>query len=99
MTAANDIADKHRDKCFTIELAKSNLVIPVGSNESILEALEKAGIATPSSCRSGTCGTCRTRLVSGDADHRDFVLFDDEQADTIMVCVSRSLSDRLVLDL
>ena len=38
------------------------------------------GIDAPSSCESGTCGTCRTRLVAGEADHRDLVLTDHERA-------------------
>ncbi|MCY7317647.1 MAG: 2Fe-2S iron-sulfur cluster binding domain-containing protein [Ramlibacter sp.] len=35
-------------------------------------------MAVPSSCESGTCGSCRTGLVSGVAEHRDYVL-DEEQ--------------------
>jgi ferredoxin len=54
-----------------------------------------------SSCQEGTCGTCETTVLSGTPDHRDSVLTDDEQAanDTMMICVSRSCSPRLVLDL
>jgi len=52
----------------------------------------------PSSCESGTCGTCRTGLVSGEVDHRDFVLTDDEQATNIMVCISRARSPEIVID-
>jgi ferredoxin len=51
-----------------------------------------------SSCESGTCGTCRTRLLAGEADHRDLVLTEDEQADHIMVCVSRAHSPEIVID-
>jgi len=56
------------------------------------------GLDVPSSCESGTCGTCRTRLLEGVADHRDLVLSDAEQADSIMVCVSRARTPELVLD-
>jgi phthalate 4,5-dioxygenase reductase component len=52
----------------------------------------------PSSCESGTCGTCRTGLIAGEADHRDLVLSDDERARNIMVCVSRARGDELVID-
>jgi ferredoxin len=54
-----------------------------------------------SSCQEGTCGTCETTVLSGVPDHRDSVLTSEEQAagDTMMICVSRSCSARLVLDL
>jgi phthalate 4,5-dioxygenase reductase subunit len=52
----------------------------------------------PSSCESGTCGSCKTGLLEGQADHRDLVLMDDEMASQIMVCVSRGQGS-LLLDL
>jgi phthalate 4,5-dioxygenase reductase subunit len=61
--------------------------------------LRANGIDTPSSCEAGTCGSCRTRLLAGEADHRDFVLDEDEHASEIMICVSRACSDELVLDI
>jgi len=51
----------------------------------------------PSSCESGTCGTCRTALISGQADHRDMVLEDQQRSDFIMICVSRAVTGELVL--
>jgi len=60
--------------------------------------LRAKGLEVPSSCESGTCGTCRTRLVAGEADHRDLVLSGHEHATNIMVCVSRARSDELVID-
>jgi len=75
---------------FKVKLSESQTVIPVAENESILEALRKAGHHIPSSCESGTCGSCRTGLVSGDVQHRDFVLTESEKLTQIMVCVSRA---------
>jgi ferredoxin-NADP reductase len=68
---------------------------------SLLEALETAGIDVPSSCRDGICGTCETRVLDGVPDHRDSLLSAAEQqaGTTMMVCVSRAKTDRLVLDL
>jgi len=60
--------------------------------------LREHGLDVPSSCESGTCGTCRTRLLAGDADHRDLVLSEAEHADSIMVCVSRARSPEIVID-
>ncbi|WGT52627.1 PDR/VanB family oxidoreductase [Thioclava nitratireducens] len=87
------------DEPFEIELKKSGKTLTVPDDRSILETLRDAGFETVSSCESGTCGTCKTRLVSGDVDHRDMVLMDEEKEDFIMICVSRAKSGRLVLDL
>jgi phthalate 4,5-dioxygenase reductase subunit len=84
---------------FVVRLARSGRDVPVPAGVSILEALRRAGLDVPSSCESGTCGTCRTKLLEGEGDHRDYVLDEDEQRDTIMICVSRARSPRLVLDL
>ncbi len=86
------------DRPFRVRLARSGEVIAVAADQSILEALRNAGHDVESSCESGTCGTCRTGLVAGVAEHRDFVLMNDEQAGSIMICVSRARSDELVLD-
>lgn len=91
-------ARRPQDRPFTVVLARSGERIAVAAGVSILEAIRARGHAAPSSCESGTCGTCRTRLVAGAADHRDLVLTDEEQATQIMICVSRAASDELVID-
>ena len=87
------------DQPFTVTLAKSGLKFEVPVGRSILETLREHGGNSPSSCESGTCGTCRTRLLFGQADHRDMVLLPDEMDGQIMICVSRAKSHELVLDL
>ncbi|WP_321797966.1 PDR/VanB family oxidoreductase [Caballeronia sp. J97] len=87
------------DKPFTVRLARTGGCVSVAPGETILDALRANGIDTPSSCEAGTCGSCRTRLLAGEADHRDFVLDEDEQASEIMICVSRACSNELVLDI
>ncbi len=88
---------------FTVRLHKNGEVIAVSAEQSILEALRASGHHVTSSCESGTCGSCRTGLLSGEVEHRDMVLSDDEKASNIMLCVSRSRSREpsaeLVLDL
>ncbi len=73
----------------------------VTSDRSVLDAVRSAGADVLSSCRQGTCGTCETAVVDGLPEHRDSILDEDERAenDTMMICVSRSLGPRLVLDL
>lgn len=86
---------------FTVELARSQTSVVVDSEESILQALERVGRPVLASCYEGICGTCEVTVVDGVADHRDSLLTDAERAvnDRMFVCVSRSATKRLVLDL
>ena len=84
---------------FTVVLARAGMTIQVAEDETILEALRNHGQRVQSSCEAGSCGTCRTVYISGDVEHRDLVLMDDEKRDQIMVCVSRARGGELVLDL
>ena len=93
-------ADTHKptDKPFKVRLARSGAVVEVPATKTILEALREHGLEVPSSCETGTCGTCRTKLIAGAADHRDLVLAEHERADTIMICVSRARTDEITID-
>ncbi len=94
----SDFAPTDADGAFRVRLARSGRVINVPAGVSILEALRREGVPVPSSCEAGTCGSCRTGLIAGEADHRDFVLDDDEMETSIMICVSRSKSAELTID-
>ncbi|PDT50877.1 MULTISPECIES: PDR/VanB family oxidoreductase [Sinorhizobium] len=85
---------------FEVEFARSGIVLTVPEDRSILEMAEDAGVDIDSSCQEGVCGSCETRVLSGTPDHRCSVLSAKERAEgkTMMVCVSRSCSARLVLD-
>jgi phthalate 4,5-dioxygenase reductase subunit len=91
-------AAKPDDSPFTVVLAKSGDRIQVPPGVSILDAMRARGHDAPSSSESGTCGTCKTRLLSGEPDHRDFVLMDDEKETQIMICVSRARSPEIAID-
>lgn len=90
---------KPDDKPFTVKLARSSQEFQVPVGKSILAVMREHGFDAPSSCESGTCGTCRTGLLDGEADHRDMVLMPEEMASQIMICVSRAKCERLVVDL
>ena len=91
-------AARPEDRPFTVVLARSGDRIEVPAAVSILEAIRARGHEAPSSCESGTCGTCRTRLLAGEPDHRDLVLAEHEKPAQIMICVSRALSPEIVID-
>ncbi|MFE5591705.1 PDR/VanB family oxidoreductase [Streptomyces sp. NPDC056549] len=86
---------------FEVECRTSGLTLRIGADTSILDAAESAGLGVNSSCRDGICGSCETRVLDGTPDHRDFLLSETERASgtTMMICVSRCASGRLVLDL
>lgn len=94
-----DAVTRSKDAAFDVALAHSGRVIHVPANQSILEALRAENVQVRSSCEAGSCGSCRTGLVAGDVDHRDFVLGDAERETQIMVCCSRARSGSITLDL
>jgi phthalate 4,5-dioxygenase reductase component len=97
---AFDEPDKVRpnDAPFRVELAKTGVELDIPVGKTILGVMKEIGINAPHSCESGTCGTCRTRLLAGEVDHRDLVLTESERAGQIMICVSRARSPKLVID-
>lgn len=92
--------DEH-DTPFTVELARSGRSLAVGPGQSILSRITAEGMFAASSCKEGTCGACEVSVLDGEPDHRDSVLSAEEQAvnDCMMICVSRSRTPVLVLDL
>ncbi|MBY4108267.1 oxidoreductase [Rhodococcus fascians] len=86
---------------FEVELRRTGTELRIPAERALIDVLEGAGIVVPASCRVGTCGTCETMVLEGTPEHRDSVLTPTEQdaGDCMMVCVSRSRSSRLVLDL
>jgi len=93
-------AETHKagDTSFKVKLARSGNVLDVPTTKTILEVLRDHGLDVPSSCETGTCGTCRTKMLAGEADHRDLVLADHERKDTIMICVSRARGGEITID-
>ncbi|MDQ0797999.1 PDR/VanB family oxidoreductase [Streptomyces sp. B1I3] len=89
------------DEAFEVEFRTSGVTLTVGAGTSVIDAAESAGLTVESSCREGICGSCETRVLDGTPDHRDFLLSEAERAagTTMMICVSRCASGRLVLDL
>ena len=89
-------------KPFDVRLALSNLDIHVKENESLLEAIEAAGVNPPYLCRGGVCGQCETNVMSYDGEflHNDHWLSEEDHRSgcKIMPCVSRFDGKSLVLE-
>jgi hypothetical protein len=84
-----------------VTLRRSAKRIAVAADQTILDAVEAAGVPAPSGCRAGNCGICRVKVLEGQAEHRDTALSDAERyaAGLMCICVSRATSSELTLDL
>ncbi|MBS0247047.1 MAG: oxidoreductase [Proteobacteria bacterium] len=89
------------NRAFEVELRSSGQVIEVAPDQTIIQALEQAGIEVLYDCQRGDCGICQCAVIEGIPDHRDVILSDDEKASNkvMQICVSRAKSARIVLDL
>lgn len=87
---------------FEVTLQASGKTIQVAGHQSLLEAIEAAGVDAPYLCRGGACGQCQTDVLGCDGAiaHNDHWLTDTEKASgtKIMPCVSRFTGRTLVLD-
>lgn len=86
---------------FEVELKRTGAVYTIPADKSVATVLMEAGIDIPVSCEAGVCGTCVTRVLEGELDHRDSYLTDEERAknDCFTPCCSRALGLRIMLDL
>jgi ferredoxin-NADP reductase len=90
-------------KPFNVILRRAGREVHVEEHQSILEAVEAAGIDAPFLCRGGACGQCEAAVVSidGEIEHNDHYLSEADKVSgrKVMICVSRFRGRELVLDL
>jgi vanillate O-demethylase ferredoxin subunit len=93
--------DTTADRAFQVKIASSGAVFAVAADQTVVQALQAHGIEVLTSCEQGVCGTCITRVLEGECDHRDLYFTDEEKAknDQFTPCCSRAKSATLVLDL
>ncbi|MEV0912386.1 PDR/VanB family oxidoreductase [Streptomyces hokutonensis] len=88
-----------KGEAFELELRRSGRTLTVPADSTVLAAVRAELPNTLYSCEQGFCGTCQQRVLEGEVEHRDELLTDAERADSMLICVSRARSVRLVLDL
>jgi vanillate O-demethylase ferredoxin subunit len=93
--------DTTGDTAFEVKIASTGQTYAIPAGQSVVHALQAQGIEILTSCEQGVCGTCITRLLDGEPDHRDMYFTDEEHAknDQFTPCCSRARSKTLVLDL
>lgn len=84
---------------FQVRLARSGLDLDVPADKSIVDVLREHDVFIETSCTQGYCGTCLTRYLAGEPEHRDTVLDDDDRREFVLVCCARSRTPTLELDL
>ncbi|MDJ0357323.1 PDR/VanB family oxidoreductase [Paenarthrobacter sp. PH39-S1] len=99
--AAATVAPGRTELPFEVLLAKSGTNHQIPAGVSCLKVLRESGVNVDWSCSEGVCGTCETEVLEGEPDHRDSVLTAEERAanETMMICVSRAHSPKIVLNL
>ena len=75
---------------FILKLSKSGREIPVPADKSATDVLIAAGIPVDVKCSDGLCGVCKCGLISGDVEHRDFVLSNKQRQSSVILCQSRA---------
>jgi ferredoxin-NADP reductase len=98
--STREAAETAADAPFEIELRQSGCTLSVPPEKSILDVVLEVNPSFMSSCEEGFCGTCETKVLEGEVEHRDTILSEKERArnDTMFICVSRSKCPKLVLD-
>ena len=93
--------DTTGDRAFQVKIASSGAVYDIPADQSVAHALQAHGVEILMSCEQGVCGTCITRVLEGECDHRDLYFTDEEKArnDQFTPCCSRAKSQLLVLDI
>ena len=79
----------------TISFSRTGENVACGTDQTILAAAKAAGMRLPASCTQGLCGTCKTRMVSGQVDMRHAGGIRQREIDQgwILPCCSKPLSD------
>lgn len=87
------------DMPFQVKLSATGEVYDVPADQTIVEVLRANGIDVDTQCEDGFCATCMTRYVSGEPEHRDSVLDEEDQEQFVLICCARSKTPMLELDL
>jgi len=91
----------YENHSFELELKSTGQRFTIPADKSATDVLQEAGIRIDVKCSDGICGVCKCDVVSGDVEHRDFVLSKEQRADSIILCQSRAAAEngKIIIDL
>ncbi len=78
-----------------VSFVRSRKSAPMPPDKSVLEVAEAIGVPIDYSCRVGTCGICKTKLLSGQVtmEVQDALSEEEKAAGTILACQAHALRD------
>ncbi len=93
--------DHSGDTAFEVVLNRSGSTLTVTPDQRLIDVVRTVVPSVPFSCEEGYCGSCETTVLEGEPEHHDSILSPEERAsnECMMICVGRSRSSRLVLDI
>lgn len=99
--ASGEAISHENDTAFEVTLERSGTTLSVAANQRLIDVVRTVVPSVPFSCEEGYCGSCETGVLEGEPEHHDSILSPEERAanDCMMICVGRSKSARLVLDI
>ena len=92
-------APEYENHDFTLRLAKTGRDLLVPADRVATDVLAEAGVHVDVKCSDGLCGVCKCGLISGDVEHRDFVLSNAERKIAIILCQSRAAQKDGVIEI
>lgn len=94
------LPDKNVQSSFSVTFEPMTVTTQGQADETLLEIAENAGVVLPSSCRQGSCGCCRVRLVSGEVEQAaDYALSQDELDDGFILACSCYPRSEVVIEI
>jgi ferredoxin len=83
---------------YRVEFTKSRRTIEVSADTHVLAAARAAGMRLPSSCTRGLCGTCKSKLVSGEVSmqHQGGIRQREIDQGMVLICCAKPLSDLVI---
>ena len=90
---------EYENHAFTLKLAKSGKTFEIPADKSPTDVLQDAGVQIDVKCSDGICGVCKCSIVSGDVEHRDFVLSNKQRETSLILCQSRAAKAGGVLEI
>ncbi|NOC43844.1 reductive dehalogenase [Ruegeria sp. HKCCD7559] len=90
---------EYENHAFELKLARSGRTLPVPADKDAAQILNEAGIHVDVKCADGICGVCKCGVISGEVEHRDFVLSRKQREGAMILCQSRAAEPDGVIEI
>ena len=84
---------------FRLKLSRSGRILDVPADRSATDVLAEAGVPVDVKCSDGLCGVCKCKVISGEVEHRDFVLSKAQRENEMILCQSRAQEKDAIIEI